>query len=132
MTHNSLVDAQDVISSGLKVTTPRFSPHFLPRGIIRRRDVAMISLSVSNGLVSIRNLVKSLNDVSQQVHGGLQLLFGIVRFNGRGGDSDVDSIGADRMIARDHRHVNICLSSLFFAYPTHAWDIRRARSAWRE
>lgn len=110
MTHNSLVDAQHVISRGLEVAIPHSPLHSLPGGIIRRGDVAVIRLSIRNGLEGVRDLIKSLNDVSQQVHRRLQLLLRIVRLHRRRRDGDVDSLSAHRVIARHHRHVDVCLS----------------------
>ena len=112
MSHDSLVDAEHVIGSGLEVAIPHPPLPLLPGGIIRSGDVAVIVLAVRNGLEGVGDLIEALDDVAEQVHGGLQLHLGVLGLHRSGCDGDVDAIGTDRMVVRDDRHVDICHSAL--------------------
>ena len=108
LTSNSLINAHDVISDRLEVAIDQNNSNTpLPGSIIRRGDEAFILLTVVNRFEGIRHLIKTLEDVTQKVDGGIQLHLRVLSLHSGGADGNVNALGADRVVPGHHRHVNI-------------------------
>lgn len=107
MTSNSLVDAQHIISHSLEMTISQQICQYLPSSIVRSGDEALVLNTISNRLKGIRNIIKTLQNITENINSRSQFSLRILSFHGSRSNSYINTLSTDSMIKGDTRNVNI-------------------------
>ena len=86
---------------------PNHQRQYLPGSIVRRRNEAHILSAVSNRLEGVGDLIKALEDVTEEIDGGVQLHLGVISLHSGRANGNVDAVSTDSVVVRDDRHVDI-------------------------